>query len=200
MQSGRHRLTHHKPKKLIAPYGGELIDLLAPAEDIDALREQARDLPSVQLSERSVCDLELLATGAFSPLDRFMGKDDFERVLDDMRLTTGHIFPVPVTLPVSVDTPLEIRKARDTKGLYAKARQGEIVGFTGIDDPYEIPKHPEFKLDTVDHTSEQNARAILDYLMQQGLIKHEEWEEVGSALPAPAADSPDVRQEHGGVA
>jgi sulfate adenylyltransferase len=103
-------------------------------------------------------------------------------------------------IEVFVDTPLEVCEARDTKGLYARARQGEIVGFTGIDDPYEIPKHPEIKLDTVDHTPEQNARAILGYLMQHGLIKDEEWEEPRSAESAPAPASPDVWQEYGEVA
>ncbi len=54
----------------------------------------------MQISARSLCDLELLATGAFSPLDRFMGKADYERVLTEMRLSDGTLFPIPVTLPV----------------------------------------------------------------------------------------------------
>jgi sulfate adenylyltransferase len=72
---------------------------------------------------------------------------------------------------VFVDTPLEVCEKRDTKGIYAKARRGEIKGFTGIDDPYEPPLHPEIKLDTVEHTPEENARFILDYLIQQGLVR-----------------------------
>ncbi len=86
--------------KLIAPYGGKLVDLLAPAEELDHLKRYAGKLPSIQLSERSICDLELLATGAFSPLDRFMGQQDYQRVLDEMRLSNGAIFPIPITLPV----------------------------------------------------------------------------------------------------
>ena len=50
---------------------------------------------------------------------------------------------------VFVDTPLEVCERRDSKGMYAKARRGEIKGFTGIDDPYEAPEHPEITLDTV---------------------------------------------------
>ncbi|MBF8284817.1 MAG: cysC, partial [Anaerolineales bacterium] len=72
---------------------------------------------------------------------------------------------------VFVDTPLEVCEKRDTKGIYAKARRGEIKGFTGIDDPYEPPLHPEIKLDTVEHMPEENARFILDYLIQQGLVR-----------------------------
>ena len=57
----------------------------------------------MQISARSVCDLELLATGAFSPLDRFMGQADYERVLTEMRLKDGTLFPIPITLPVDED-------------------------------------------------------------------------------------------------
>jgi sulfate adenylyltransferase len=88
------------PATLIAPYGGRLIDLRVPAEALPGLMTYANQLPSIQISERSVCDLELLATGGFSPLDRFMGQTDYARVLDEMRLASGHVFPIPVTLPV----------------------------------------------------------------------------------------------------
>jgi sulfate adenylyltransferase len=69
-----------------------------------------------------------------------------------------------------VNTPLEICEARDIKGLYAKARRGELKGFTGIDDPYEEPINAEIVLDTVQTTPEENARAIIKYLQGQGFI------------------------------
>jgi sulfate adenylyltransferase len=72
-----------------------------------------------------------------------------------------------------VDTPLEVCEERDTKGLYARARRGEITGFTGIDDPYEKPQNPEVHLDTVNHTAEENAHAILDQLIERGFIRPE---------------------------
>jgi sulfate adenylyltransferase len=72
---------------------------------------------------------------------------------------------------VFVDTPLEICEQRDTKGLYAKARRGEIKGFTGIDDPYEAPRYAEIVLDTVDYRAEENAHRILEYLIEQGFIR-----------------------------
>jgi sulfate adenylyltransferase len=55
--------------------------------------------------------------------------------------------------------------------MYAKARRGEIKGFTGIDDPYEPPQNPELILDTVTRTSETNAYHILDYLIERGFIR-----------------------------
>ena len=85
---------------LTPPYGGELKNLLVEGDERQELLERSRRLPSVQISARSMCDLELLATGAFSPLDRFMGKADYERVLTEMRLTDGTLFPIPITLPV----------------------------------------------------------------------------------------------------
>ena len=86
--------------KLISPYGGKLVDLLTPLEELPDLKAQASNLPTVRISERSVCDLELLATGAFSPLETFMGEEDYQRVLAEMRLKDGYLFPIPITLPV----------------------------------------------------------------------------------------------------
>ena len=90
--------------ELNSPYGGELIDLVVKGEEYEELLEKSSRLPSIQISQRALCDLELLATGAFSPLDRFMGKADYERVLTEMRLTNGMLFPIPVTLAVDEDS------------------------------------------------------------------------------------------------
>ena len=84
---------------LIEPYGGRLVDLLVPAAERDELKAYATHLPSIQLSARAVCDLELLAVGAFSPLDRFMHRRDYQSVLDTLRLASGHVFPIPIALP-----------------------------------------------------------------------------------------------------
>src|SRR5215471_9984644 len=93
---------------LISPYGGRLVQLLAPAEERDRLRARVTELPSLQLSARSLCDLELLATGAFSPLDRFMGQADHAGVVESMRLADGTFFPMPITLPVPGDMRIEV--------------------------------------------------------------------------------------------
>jgi sulfate adenylyltransferase len=95
-----------KTASLIPPYGGALVDLLVDAESREALREEAGQLPHLQLSDRMLCDLELLAVGAFSPLDRFMGREDLERVVEEMRLADGHVFPIPIDLPLGKDDPL----------------------------------------------------------------------------------------------
>ena len=104
---------------LIPPYNGSLVDLVVAEQELAELRAYASQLPSLQLSARSVCDLELLATGAFTPLQRFMGKADHQRVLDEMRLADGVVFPIPITLPVDqhdavgLDRDVALRDARN---------------------------------------------------------------------------------------
>jgi sulfate adenylyltransferase len=85
--------------RLIAPYGGKLVDLFVPSQEMEAVKAYAAGLQSLQVSERVMCDLELLACGAFSPLDCFMGQEDYQRVLNEMRLKNNYIFPIPVVLP-----------------------------------------------------------------------------------------------------
>jgi adenylylsulfate kinase len=72
-------------------------------------------------------------------------------------------------IEVFVDTPIEVCESRDPKGLYKKARAGEIKGFTGIDDPYEDPQSPELVLSAVDKTPDELADEIMIYLQQQGI-------------------------------
>jgi sulfate adenylyltransferase len=96
------------PTKIIEPYGGKLVDLTISQTLLGEALERAKALPAVRLSERALCDLELLACGAFSPLDRFMGAKDYERVVGEMRLASGHLFPIPITLPIADDEPARL--------------------------------------------------------------------------------------------
>ncbi len=86
---------------LIPPYGGALKNLLVPSEQVERLTTHAGELASIQVTERTMCDLELLAVGAFSPVDRFMGKADYFGVLNNMRLADGTLFPIPITLTIA---------------------------------------------------------------------------------------------------
>jgi bifunctional enzyme CysN/CysC len=71
---------------------------------------------------------------------------------------------------VHIDTALSMAESRDVKGLYAKARRGELKNFTGIDSPYEAPEHPEVYIDTSRRSAEESAVAIVDYLQQGGWL------------------------------
>jgi sulfate adenylyltransferase len=94
--------------------------------------ERAKELPTIRLSDRAICDLELLATGAFSPLDRFMGAADYARVLEEMRLANGQLFPIPVTLPVSPDERVQLD--RDVALLDAR---NDILAVMTVEEIYE---------------------------------------------------------------
>ena len=120
-----------KKAELITPYGGRLVDLFASAEEVKELHARAGELASIQISERAACDLEMLAVGGFSPLDRFMGKADYERVLSEMRLSGGQLFPIPVTLPVKPDHGLHLDRRialRDSKN--------DLLAIMDVDEIY----------------------------------------------------------------
>ena len=74
-------------------------------------------------------------------------------------------------IEIHVATSLETCEARDRKGLYAKARRGEIPEFTGISDPYEIPEHPELKVDTTGLTPMEASQDIFLYLLSEGYLE-----------------------------
>ena len=71
---------------------------------------------------------------------------------------------------VYIDTPLDLAEQRDVKGLYQKARRGELKNFTGIDSPYEIPVVPELTVTTENKTPEQSAAQVIEFLKQEGII------------------------------
>lgn len=86
--------------QLIPAYGGDLVNLVVAEEEREALMVEANRYPSIQISDRNLHDLELLAVGGFSPLDRFMGQANYQRVLTEMRLDNGTLFPIPITLTI----------------------------------------------------------------------------------------------------
>jgi sulfate adenylyltransferase len=117
---------------LIPPYGGTLVDLTVSQEERESLFAKAKELPSIQLTDRSLCDLELLATGAFSPLDQFMGADDYRRVIAEMRLQNGALFPIPITLSVANNPAVKL-----DKNVALVDSRNEIVAMMTVEQVYE---------------------------------------------------------------
>lgn len=126
---------------IIAPYGEQLIDLLVKEEECPELTRYANTLPSIQLSARSMCDIELLAVGAFSPLDRFMGKADYISVLEKMRLSNGILFPIPITLPVA-----DTRNTQVGKSLALRSSRNELIAIMTVGETFEWDLLEEAKL------------------------------------------------------
>ncbi len=89
---------------LIAPHGGRLVDPMLPSAERAAARARAAALPALDLGPRALCDLELLLSGAFSPLQGFMGRADHARVCTELRLAEGTLWPMPVTLYVAPES------------------------------------------------------------------------------------------------
>jgi sulfate adenylyltransferase len=117
---------------LITPFGGRLVDLVVrDPDERRELLERAQNLPVVPLSLRAQYDLEMLAVGAFSPLDRFMARDEYESVLYEMRLEGGELFPIPLAVPCREEVvrghPREIALSDE---------QGAILALLEVDEVY----------------------------------------------------------------
>ena len=137
--------------ELIEPYGGPLVNLLVPPGEREELKVRASRLTRIQLTERAICDLELLATGGFSPLKTFMGRDDYEGVIEEMRMADGTLFPIPITLTIGRDVPVkldeEIVLADSFNNLLAILRVEEIYDWDRDREAQLVygtndPRHP----------------------------------------------------------
>ncbi len=126
--------------QLIAPHGGRLVDLLVPEAERAALKRAAVALPSWDLAPRQLCDFELLANGAFSPLDGFMGRADHERVCREMRLADGTLWPMPVTLDVSREFAAKLAGA---KQIALRDPEGVMLGVIEIAEMWEPDREVE---------------------------------------------------------
>ncbi|MBN1202831.1 MAG: bifunctional sulfate adenylyltransferase/adenylylsulfate kinase [Anaerolineae bacterium] len=117
---------------LIPPYGGALVNLMVSPDSVGELKAYAGTLPYITLTPRQMCDLELLAVGAFSPLDRFMGQQDYQRVLDEMRLANGQLFSMPVTLSVNGDVALKL-----DQDIALRSPKNELLAVMTVEEIYE---------------------------------------------------------------
>ncbi len=117
----------------ISPHGGTLVNRLVVGVEAEDLRRRAASLPALRLSARQESDLDLIANGAFSPLDGFMGRADYDAVVSEMRLTSGLPWTVPVTLALdAADAPAAGGEAAlyNPDGLLRGVmRVGEVYGY-----------------------------------------------------------------------
>src|SRR5215469_15171571 len=107
---------------LVPPHGGELKELYLPRAEAERLKQRSAGLPGVDLDTRQQCDLELLLNGAFSPLEGFLTERDYRRVVDELRLADGTLWPIPITLDVSEEFAARLAPGsevalRDTQGV-----------------------------------------------------------------------------------
>src|SRR4051794_26261209 len=102
------------------------------------MKATAKDFPSLTLDERGLCDLELLAVGGFSPLTGFLGRGDYERVVGEMRLADGTLWPLPITLPVKPGDGAAEGKTRALRDVY-----GNLLAFLHVEEVYPYDKQAE---------------------------------------------------------
>lgn len=124
----------------VESHGGSLVNLMVDEERAVVLKEIALNLPDITLSDRQLCDLELLATGAFSPLDGFMTRSDYESVLDRMRLQSGLLWPIPVCLSVS-DTQARTLEAGQSVAL--RDSEGFLLAIIHMEDMWPVDREKE---------------------------------------------------------
>jgi sulfate adenylyltransferase len=148
----------------IAAHGGKLIDLTAGGDEGKALRERAASLPLVRLSERTLSDVELLANGGYSPLRGFMGREDYDAVVDSMRLASGLPWSVPVTLAVSRE---EAKKLREGDGVALAGGDGKFVAVLELAEAFDYDKQREAR---EVYRTEEEAHPGVAALYRQGEV------------------------------
>ena len=124
----------------VAPHGGDLVDRRAPEEEREDRLEQAGELPKVALGPRVLSDLEMISTGVFSPLTGFMDREDYESVVETMRLANGLVWSMPITLSVSEN---EANGAKEGDEVALTNGQGRVVATMTVTDRYTYDKGRE---------------------------------------------------------
>jgi len=123
----------------IAPHGGQLVNRVLRGSLREAALERAQAFPNVQLTRMAVSDLEMIAVGVFSPLTGFVTKDEYDSVIDDMRLPNGLPWSIPVTLPVDDHTAAGLKEGQEI----ALVDGEHLMGIMTIAEKYPADKERE---------------------------------------------------------
>ncbi len=167
----------------ILPHGGALVDRVLSGKARDDMRANVQSAPRITLNDVGLSDLELVATGAYSPLYGFLLRADYERVVADMRLADGTLWPIPITLAVS---EAEAESLREGQLVALHAPTGQLVGVLDLRERYyyDSVREAEHVYQTADPAHPGVAR-----LLRQGpvLLGGEVW-----LLESPASVFPNL--------
>jgi sulfate adenylyltransferase len=128
---------------LIPPHGGELVQLIAQPDRIAELKAQSKEWPSWDITARQLCDLELLVTGGFSPLQGFMTRADYEGVCHNMRLANGTLWPMPVTLDVTEEFAKKLTPG--TSKVALRDPEGVMLAVLNVEEVWQPDRKAEAK-------------------------------------------------------
>jgi pyruvate kinase len=158
LEGSNYLLDRDISSSLIAPHGGKLVDRMA--KHIPS-REELEKLPKVELDKNKQMDVEQIAIGTYSPIDGFMGKEDVETILDDIRLANGLVWPIPITLDVSKEKAQELAVEKDV-ALVNENHQ--VMGILHLEDKYIFDKEEMAKklygTDSNEHPGVRAVRAM----------------------------------------
>jgi sulfate adenylyltransferase len=147
---------------LVAPHGGELVDLISLPERSAELKAHSREWPSWNLTARQLCDLELLLSGGFSPLQGFMTRRDYEGVCHSMRLASGVLWPMPITLDVSEEFARSLKPGSSKVAL--RDPEGVMLAVLHVEDVWQPDRKSEADLV---FKSTSAAHPGVDYLLNK---------------------------------
>ena len=162
---------------MIHPHGGRLIDRRVSGEERERLAQEASRMPHVQLNQRELADLEMIATGAMSPLEGFMTEADYRSVVDSMRLANGLVWSIPVVLSAKTE---EQRKLKPGTEVALLDEAGHALAVMQVEDRYEVDHDYEAQmvLRTMDdgHPGVQYLKSVSSVYLggQIHLIRHPE--------------------------
>ncbi len=160
----------------ISPHGGqELVDLRVPDSERAQMRVYAEKLPVATLNARDLADLEMLATGAFSPLTGYMGEADYLRSRDEMRLASGTPWPIPITLGVDEATARGLARGQDVA---LAAENGDRIAILRVTEIYQVDRRREAEavFGTADeaHPGVRNVLAMMPWCLGGRVMLFEE--------------------------
>jgi sulfate adenylyltransferase len=132
-----------KTSHLVQPHGGELINLILDREAAAATKAESRDFPSWDLTPRQICDLEMLLNGGFSPLTGFMNKAEYESVCNEMKLPSGLLWPMPITLDVTEALAKTLKSGSSKIAL--RDAEGVMIAILHVEDVWQPDRQAEGK-------------------------------------------------------
>ncbi len=130
-------LAHGKEWKMISPHGGKLIGRILGRDEKAKVLEKAKGMPSLKLNQESVSEVENIAFGVFSPLEGFLGKEDFQNVLNQMRLSNDLPWPIPIVLDVGREKAAEFKEGQD---IILLNEDNQPVAVLHLEEKYEYSK------------------------------------------------------------
>ncbi|MFQ5900352.1 MAG: sulfate adenylyltransferase [Thermodesulfobacteriota bacterium] len=126
--------------ELIVPHGGKLVDRIARDNEREILLEEVQEIKAISLSSREVSDLEMIGIGAMSPIEGFLSSEDYNGVVDNMRLTDGTVWTLPISLSVSEE---EAKGLKEGENVALKDSSGTVLAVLHLEEKFPHDKEKE---------------------------------------------------------